>query len=168
MGRRKIDEKDKRLTAQMERYCQEYMKSPDDQTGAATRAGYSAKTAAQKASGLMNDSRIRKRIAELMQYRNKRNRIDADYVLNQAVKIHERCMQEIEPFTDAKGNHIHDKDGRPLYVFDAKAAVSSLTLVGKHVDVKAFTERVEVSGKVDVVNKVLEARKRARGDLTDD
>jgi phage terminase small subunit len=72
--------------------------------------------------------------------------VDAAYVLRQGVKLHERCMQEIEPFTDRKGNHITDKEGRPLYVFDSSGAARALELVGKHVDVAAFKERSEVSG----------------------
>lgn len=158
--------KDGKLNAQMERFCQEYIKNPDNQTAAAAAAGY--KNAAVSASRNMDSPKVQARIAELMKHRNKRVKIDADYVLKQSVKIHERCMQEIDPFTDAKGNHIHDDKGRPLYVFDAKAAIAALGLVGKHVDVQAFKERVEVSGKLDVVNRVVAARKRARGDLKDE
>ncbi|EMM3172373.1 terminase small subunit [Serratia marcescens] len=158
--------RDGKLNAQMERFCQEYIKNPNNQTAAAAAAGY--KNAAVSASRNMDSPKVQERIAELMKQRNKRVKIDADYVLRQSVKIHERCMQEIEPFTDAKGNHIHDDKGRPLYVFDAKAAISALNLVGKHVDVQAFKERVEVSGKLDVVNRVVAARKRARGEFKDD
>ncbi|HIC8039112.1 TPA: terminase small subunit [Serratia liquefaciens] len=151
--------KDGKLNAQMERFCQEYIKNPDNQTAAAAAAGY--KNAAVSASRHMDNPKVQARIAELMKHRNKRVKIDADYVLKQSVKIHERCMQEIEPFTDAKGNHIHDDKGRPLYVFDAKAAISALSLVGKHVDVQAFKERMDVNVNVTLADRMANARRRA-------
>ena len=148
-----------KLNAQMERFCQEYIKNPDNQTAAAAAAGY--KNAAVSASRHMDNPKVQERIAELMKQRNKRVKIDADYVLRQSVKIHERCMQEIEPFTDAKGNHIHDEKGRPLYVFDAKAAISALNLVGKHVDVQAFKDRMDVNVNVTLADRMANARRRA-------
>ncbi|HEJ6958770.1 TPA: terminase small subunit [Serratia marcescens] len=151
--------RDGKLNAQMERFCQEYIKNPDNQTAAAAAAGY--KNAAVSASRHMDNPKVQERIAELMKQRNKRVKIDADYVLRQSVKIHERCMQEIEPFTDAKGNHIHDDKGRPLYVFDAKAAISALNLVGKHVDVQAFKDRVDVNVNVTLADRMANARRRA-------
>nr|WP_302476739.1 terminase small subunit [Serratia liquefaciens] len=143
----------------MERFCQEYIKNPSNQTAAAAAAGY--KNAAVSASRHMDNPKVQARIAELMEHRNKRVKIDADYVLKQSVKIHERCMQEIEPFTDAKGNHIHDDKGRPLYVFDAKAAIAALGLVGKHVDVQAFKERMDVNVNVTLADRMANARRRA-------
>ncbi|MDX7082517.1 terminase small subunit [Serratia marcescens] len=151
--------KDGKLNAQMERFCQEYIKNPDNQTAAAAAAGY--KNASVSASRHMDNPKVQARIAELMEHRNKRVKIDADYVLKQSVKIHERCMQEIEPFTDAKGNHIHDDKGRPLYVFDAKAAIAALGLVGKHVNVQAFKERMEVNVNVTLADRLAKARRRA-------
>ncbi|CAB1223524.1 Terminase small subunit [Serratia liquefaciens] len=151
--------KDGKLNAQMERFCQEYIKNPSNQTAAAAAAGY--KNAAVSASRHMDNPKVQARIAELMEHRNKRVKIDADYVLKQSVKIHERCMQEIEPFTDAKGNHIHDDKGRPLYVFDAKAAIAALGLVGKHVDVQAFKERMDVNVNVTLADRMANARRRA-------
>lgn len=151
--------KDGKLNAQMERFCQEYIKNPTNQTAAAAAAGY--KNAAVSASRHMDNPKVQARIEELMKHRNKRVKIDADYVLKQSVKIHERCMQEIEPFTDAKGNHIHDDKGRPLYVFDAKAAIAALGLVGKHVDVQAFKERMDVNVTVTLADRMANARRRA-------
>ena len=42
---------------------------------------------------------IQSRIKQLIEERNNRLKIDADYVLKQAVKLHERCMQEVRPKT---------------------------------------------------------------------
>lgn len=149
-------------TEKKEAFCQEYIKDFNaSRAGAAI--GYSEKTAGSQGSRLLKDVEIKKRIEELKAERAERVKIDADYVLKQAVKLHERCMQEVRPFTNMKGEQIHDDDGNPLYVFDARGAAAALQLVGKHVSVNAFVERVEHTGKVEVVNRVLEARKRARG-----
>ncbi|MCV5824722.1 terminase small subunit, partial [Escherichia coli] len=56
----------KPLTAMQEAYAQEYTKCPENHTQAAINAGFSHKTAAVKASVMMRDERIQKRIAELM------------------------------------------------------------------------------------------------------
>lgn len=69
------------LSVLKEAYCQEYIKCPENQTQAAINAGYSPNTAAKFASQNMRDERVQKRIAELMEQRNKRNRVSADYVL---------------------------------------------------------------------------------------
>jgi phage terminase small subunit len=45
---------------------------------------------------LVNDG-IQRRIAQLKADRAEKVSIDAAYVLRQAVKIHERCMQEVRP-----------------------------------------------------------------------
>ncbi len=71
----------KPLTVMQEAYAQEYVKCPENQTQAAINAGFSPKSAHVKASTMMRDERIQKRIAELMEERNKRLRVSADYVL---------------------------------------------------------------------------------------
>ena len=57
--------------------------------------------------------------------------IDAEWVLRNAVKVFERCM-EAEAVTD--------RDGAPvgLYKFEHSGANKALEIIGKHVDVKAF------------------------------
>ena len=63
--------------------------------------------------------------------------INAQWVLEQAVKVHERCMQA-EP--------IIDKEGGPTgeYKFEHSGANKALEIIGKHIDVQAFLERKEV------------------------
>jgi phage terminase small subunit len=103
-------------------------------------------TVHRKASELFQLPHVAEAVAAGIQAASEVAQVDAAYVLRQAAKLHERCMQEIEPFTDRKGNHITDEKGRPLYVFDSSGAARALELVGKHVDVAAFKERSEVSG----------------------
>ncbi|STV75997.1 Terminase small subunit [Klebsiella pneumoniae subsp. rhinoscleromatis] len=85
----------KPLTVQQEAYCQEYVKCPENQTQAAINAGYSPNTAGKFASQNMRDARIQKRIAELMEDRNKRLRVSADYVLLRLVEIDQMDVLDI-------------------------------------------------------------------------
>lgn len=148
-----------KLTDKQELFAREFIKDLNA-TQAAIRAGYSEKTA--RAIGCENLTKpdIQQRIAELNQERLERVQIDADYVLRQAVKLHERCMQEVEPLTDRRGEEITDEQGRTVYGFDAKGAVASLKLIGDHISVQAFKQQTttEITGadgapvKVDVTS----------------
>lgn len=127
------------LTAKQQLFVQEYLVDLNA-TQAAIRAGYSVRTARAVGSENLTKPDIAAAIAEARAKRTERVEIDQDYVLRQAVKLHERCMQEVAPFTDRKGEHIHDENGNPLYVFNANGAAKALELVGKHVAVGAFKE----------------------------
>ncbi|MGB0662796.1 MAG: terminase small subunit [Pontibacterium sp.] len=130
-------------TPKRELFCAEYLACDLNATRAAIEAGYAKKNADKEASRLMQFPEILQRIAELKAERIERTKIDADYVLNQAVKLHERCMQEVSPKTDRKGDAIRDDEGNPVFEFNAAGAAKALELVGKHVDVQAFKEKVE-------------------------
>ncbi|MDI3361159.1 terminase small subunit [Lelliottia sp. V89_10] len=138
-----------KLTDKQELFAREFIKDLNA-TQAAIRAGYSEKTA--RAIGCENLTKpdIQQRVAELNQERMDRVQIDADYVLRQAVKLHERCMQEVEPITDRRGEEVKDEEGRAVYGFDAKGAAAALKLVGEHITVQAFKQRTEISGGVTV------------------
>jgi phage terminase small subunit len=135
------------LTDKQEMFCREYLIDLNA-TQAAIRAGYSEGSSRNQAHRLMTNDDILQRIAELNQDRLKRTNIDADYVLRQAVKLHERCMQEVEPLTDRRGEEITDEQGRTVYGFDAKGAVASLKLIGDHITVQAFKQQTatEITG----------------------
>ncbi|WP_313021293.1 terminase small subunit [Atlantibacter hermannii] len=175
----------KHLTVIQEAYCQEYIKSPENQTQAAINAGYSPKTAAKFASQNMRDERIQKRIAELMTERNKRLKVSADYVLNRLVEIDQ--MDVIDILNDDGGlkpisqwpkiwrttlsgldisTTITNFDETTLENMLKKIKwpdkVKNLELIGKHVDVNAFKDRVEVSGTVTIADRMAAARKRLK------
>lgn len=177
----------KPLTAMQEAYAQEYTKCPENQTQAAINAGFSHKTAAVKASVMMRDERIQKRIAELMEERNKRLRVSADYVLLRLVEIDQ--MDVIDILDDEGGlkpvsqwpkvwrtslsamdiNRIRmaGKDGdddieSTLQKVKWPDKVKNLELIGKHVDVNAFKERLEVSGTVTIADRMAKARLRVK------
>jgi phage terminase small subunit len=148
----------KKLRDKQERFCREYIIDLKA-APAAERAGYSPRSACNIGPRLLTEQPIKDRIAELMGERMQRVEVDADYVLRQAVKLHERCMQEVEPYTDRRGEQLTDEKGNKLYVFDSKGAASALRLVGDHINVQAFKQRIEHSGSIEnLTDEELEAR----------
>lgn len=187
----------KPLTAMQEAYAQEYTKCPENQTQAAINAGFSPKTAAVKASVMMRDERIQKRIAELMEERNKRLRVSADYVLLRLVEIDQMDVLDIlnedgsmKPISSwpkvwrtslsaldiatiktTQASLQKDNGEADLSVEDVEHIlkkikwpdkVKNLELIGKHVDVNAFKERLEVSGTVTIADRMAAARRRVK------
>lgn len=173
----------KPLTAMQEAYAQEWIKCPENQTQAAINAGFSPKTAAVKASVMMRDERIQKRIAELMEERNKRLRVSADYVLLRLVEIDQMDVLDIlnddgslKPIsqwpkiwrTTLSGfdlsstiiNMNEDAIENILKKIKWPDKVKNLELIGKHVDVMAFKERLEVSGSITIADRMAKARDR--------
>lgn len=175
----------KPLTAKVEAYCQEYIKCPENQTQAAINAGYSHKTAAKFASQNMRDERVKKRIAELMEERNKRMRVSADYVLMRLVEIDQMDVLDIlnddgslKPIrewpkiwrTTLSGFDLsstimsmnEDSIETILKKIKWPDKVKNLELIGKHVDVNAFKERLEISGTVTIAERMAKARDRVK------
>jgi phage terminase small subunit len=170
-----------------EAYCQEYIKCPENQTQAAINAGYSPNTAAKFASQNMRDERVQKRIAELMEERNKRMRVSADYVLMRLVEIDQMDVLDIlnddggmKPISqwpkvwrtsisavDINRIRMAMKDDEEdiestLQKIKWPDKVKNLELIGKHVDVNAFKERLEVSGTVTIAERMAAARRRVK------
>lgn len=175
----------KPLTAMQESYAQEYTKCPENQTQAAINAGFSHKTAHVKASVMMRDPRIQKRIADLMEERNKRLRVSADYVLLRLVEIDQMDVLDIlnddgtlKPIrewpkiwrTTLSGfdlsSTIMNMDETTIETILKKIKwpdkVKNLELIGKHVDVMAFKERMEVNVNVTIADRMAAARRRLR------
>lgn len=177
----------KPLTAMQEAYAQEYTKCPENQTQAAINAGFSPNTAAVKASVMMRDERIQKRIAELMEERNKRLRVSADYVLLRLVEIDQMDVIDIlnddgtlKPISqwpkvwrtsisavDINRIRMAMKDDEEdiestLQKIKWPDKVKNLELIGKHVDVNAFRERLEIDVKMTIADKMAKARKRVK------
>lgn len=177
----------KPLTAMQEAYCQSYIKTPENQSQAAIDAGFSPNTAAVKASVMMRDERIQKRIAELMEERNKRNRVSADYVLMRLVEIDQMDVLDIlnddggmKPIAEwpkvwrtslsamdinrirMAGKDDEDDIESTLQKIKWPDKVKNLELIGKHVDVNAFKERLEVSGTVTIADRMAAARRRVK------
>ncbi|MDZ8413904.1 terminase small subunit [Escherichia coli] len=187
----------KPLTAMQEAYCQSYIKTPENQTQAAINAGFSPNTAAVKASVMMRDERIQKRIAELMEERNKRMRVSADYVLMRLVEIDQMDVLDIlnddggmKPIAEwpkvwrtslsamdiatiktTQASLQKENGEADLSVEDVEHIlkkvkwpdkVKNLELIGKHVDVNAFKERMDVNVNVTIADRIAAARKRLK------
>ena len=135
----------KKLTPKQQCFIEEYLIDLNA-TQAAIRAGYSKNSARQIGDENLSKPVIAAAVAEAKRERTKRTRVDADWVLRQAVELHRRCMQEIKPARNPKtGKQVYDDEGNALFTFNAAAANRALEIIGKHVEVAAFRERLEIS-----------------------
>lgn len=137
-----------KLTAKQNMFCKEYLVDLNA-TQAAIRAGYSTRTA--KAIGQENLTKpvIQERIQKLIQKREQRTEITADYVLQTIHETVERCRQSY-PVLDRRGNQVYcetpEGDMLPAYVFDSKGVLKGCELLGKHLTL--FTDKHEVTGNM--------------------
>ncbi|TAI99819.1 terminase small subunit [Pectobacterium versatile] len=173
------------LKDKQEAFCREYLVDLNA-TQAAIRAGYSPKTANRIASELLSKLDIQQRISELKESRNGRVEIKADYVLQRLAEIDQ--MDVLDILTDEGklkpvsqwpkvwrttlsgldiSSTIFDRDETSEETILKKIKwpdkVKNLELIGKHVDVNAFKERVDVSVNVTVSDRMAKARKRLNG-----
>lgn len=156
-----MQNKDKPLTAKQARFAEEYVVDLNA-TAAAKRAGYSAKSAAFTGPRLALKPHVAAKISVMMDARSKAVAIDAKWVLRELKRLYERCMADIRPALDRKGKQRTDPEtGEPLFVFNSASAARSLELIGKHVDVAAFEERVKVGVDDDLAAAIRRGHKRA-------
>lgn len=161
------------LTAKQQRFVAEYLIDLN-QTQAAIRAGYSEKTAAEQASRLLTNVKVAEAIQAAMKARSERTQIDADWVLKRLARdatadladlytehgtlkpVHEwpiawrtGLVAGIETVQERDGE---DAEGKPVYATVRKVKLLDRTklveLIGKHVEVGAFKEKVEHSGEI--------------------
>lgn len=161
------------LTAKQQRFVAEYLIDLN-QTQAAIRAGYSDKTAAEQASRLLTNVKVADAIQAAMKARSERTQIDADWVLKRLARdatadladlytehgtlkpVHEwpiawrtGLVAGIETVQERDGE---DAEGKPVYSTVRKVKLLDRTklveLIGKHVEVGAFKEKVEHSGEI--------------------
>lgn len=126
------------MTPRQQRFVEEYLIDLNA-TAAARRAGYSAKTAEQQAARLLVNVKVAEAIAAAKAERSEKTKIDAVWVLTKAVALHELAIKKEE----------------------LSPAARALELVGKHVDVQAFKERVEHGVTDDLADVLAKARLRA-------
>jgi phage terminase small subunit len=123
----------RKLTAKQQRFVEEYLIDLDA-TQAATRAGYSPKTAGQQGYQLLQKTSIKEMLAKLSKQRSDETGITAEWVLAEAARSYK---------INAKTKI--DDDGAEVQINPA-AAKAFLELVGKHVQVGAFSDKLEHSG----------------------
>jgi phage terminase small subunit len=117
------------LTDKQQRFVDEYL---IDLNGAqaAIRTGYSARSAKEQAARLLTDDNIASAVASAMNKRATKAGINAQWVLDRSVEAHAKAA-ELNNLT---------------------AELAALKLIGQHIDVAAFEERVKRSGSVTVIS----------------
>lgn len=146
----------RKLTAKEESFAQTVTLNSGDKVQALKDAGYAWKNYSKNALGVQADKiynrpNVNLRIEELQKIKtevaNDEFKIDAAWVLKQAKKVHERCMQS-EQVLDRKGEPVLTKNDSgdlvPAYTFEAAGANKSLEIIGKHIDVQAFNENLSI------------------------
>lgn len=173
-----------------EMFCREYIKDLNG-TQAAIRAGYSEKTANRIASELLTKPDVQARVMELQSVRVEEVRIDANYVLKRLIEIDEMDIADI---LDDGGDFLPIKkwpkiwrtrlSGLDISIInsgDTEAIikkikwpdkVKNLELIGKHIGVGAFTEKVDHTSSDGSMSpakptraEILEAQKAIGGEL---
>lgn len=163
-----------KLNDRQELFCLEYMKDLNA-TQSAIRAGYSENTAGSIGFENLRKPEIQSRIAELLEERNNAVKVDAQYVLRRLVEIDQMDVKDIlnddgtiKPIlewprswrTTLSGIDITEiaSDGDIEAVLKKVKwpdKIRNLELLGKHVDVSAFTERVDLVGDIKVETRPL-------------
>lgn len=159
------------LTPKQAKFVEEYLIDLNA-TQAAIRAGYSAKTAQEQSSRLLSNVMVSAAIAAARAERSERTRIDADWVLT---RLAEEADADIADIYDESGGLLPVKQwpliwrkglvaGLDVEEIREEGAVvgiirkvklsdriKRIELIGKHVDVSAFEERVKHSGTMAIV-----------------
>jgi len=153
------------VNARQQLFVLEYLKDQNG-TQAAIRAGYSPKTAESQSSRLLRNAKVGDAIAKKMEARNQTVKIDADYVLARLAAIDLMDVLDIlnddltfKPLTEwplcwrttlsaidvseiIMGSG-EDRNVAILKKIKWPDKTKNLELLGKHVDVQAFKERVD-------------------------
>ena len=160
------------LNERQEAFCREYIIDMNA-TQAAIRAGYSVKTAGSSGQRMLKSVEIQARISEVMESRNKRIDINADYVMRRLVEIDEMDVADILTDTgDFKPIKEWPKVWRTtLSAIDIQIINSgdteaitkkikwpdklrNLELLGKHINVNAFAEKALQGATEDLAESV--------------
>jgi len=182
------------LTPKQARFVEEYLKDLNA-TQAAIRAGYSERTAEWIGPQLLGKTHVAAAIAAKMAERSQRTQIDADYVLR---RLAEQDAADLADILNEDGSLRAVRDWplvwrrglvaglKVVTVGNADMGLGQVTevkladrvklqeLIGRHIEVGAWREKVEVTGegggpvKLDVggmsteaLRELVEARRRA-------
>lgn len=127
-------------------FCEQMLVCDFNGSEAVRRAGYKTKTPDKEANRLMQMPEIKAYIEALKEERSRETGIDANHVLLKAADLLEKCL----------GNRLIKKvvvvNGKPQTIdvneFNAAGAGKALELLGKHVTIGAFKDKVEHSGSI--------------------
>ena len=171
-----------KLNARQQLFVLEYLKDMNGKQ-AAIRAGYSEKTAESQASRLLTNVKVGAAIREGQAERTERTKIDADWVLSRLAAEADADIADLyypEGATNDQGDNIagHLK---PVYEWPkiwrqglvqgiepsqygmkvkVNDRVKRLELIGKHIGVQAFKEKVEHTVDDDLATILSQGRSR--------
>lgn len=172
------------MTVKRHRFVAEYLKDLNA-TQAAIRAGYAKKGAKDQAYQLMQQPEVAEAIEKAMGERSKRLKVDADYVLQRLVEIDQLDLLDIleddlsikplKQWPKAWRQYLVGFDLAEMYEGQGKDRdmvgilkkikwpdkVRNLELLGKHVNVNAFKEQVEVN-VTGLADRMAKAKARVR------
>lgn len=150
------------LTPKQQRFVEEYLIDLNA-TQAAIRSGYSEKTATVIGAENLIKPNIAKAIEEAQAKREERTQIDADYVLKRLVEIDQMDVLDImdenlnmkplkewpkiwrQYINNVESIELSDGEGW-LKKIKWPDKVKNLELIGKHVSVGAFKDKIEHTG----------------------
>ncbi len=141
---------EKKLTDKQKRFCEEYV-IDNNATQAATRAGYSAKTANEQGSRMLAKVSIQEEIANLRKEIQERNNITVDEIIRELAE-----QFRVDP------TEVYDNNGnlKPLTEMSDRAR-KSIKSISKQIDESASGAR-SIKGKVEFYNKQDSADKLLR------
>lgn len=120
----------KNLKPQQERFVVEYLKTPENATDAAIRAGYSHKTATAQASRLLTNVNVKKAIDEAQNETRERVKEEVGLTVDMVVN---GLLKEAQDYAEGSTQ---------------SARVSAWAHLGKHLGM--FKDKVEHSGKLEI------------------
>lgn len=158
------------MTPKQARFVDEYLIDLNA-TQAAIRAGYSAKTAYSQGERLLSNVEVRAALMEARQKRSEKTGIDAAWLLT---RLAEESTADVADLYDEHGGLKPVKDWPTIWRQGLVAGldveeirqdgavvgiirkvklsdrIKRLELIGRHIDVGAFKDRVEHSGKIEL------------------
>lgn len=170
-----------KLPPKQVRFAEEYIKDLNG-TQAATRAGYSQRTANEQAARLLANVSVQQYVRKLLEERSQKVKIDAAYVLTRLgeidqmdaldiladdgsvkpiaewPKIWRQMISGLDVMEIAQG----DEETRIAVVKKIKwpDKIRNLELIGRHVGVQAFKDRVEHSGSIKGMAERMRRRRK--------
>ena len=170
------------LNAREERFVSAYLKHGNG-TRAATEAGYSVKTARAQASRLLTRVNIQAALNAARDRVVEETHINGAWLLNRLADLAEvklteiftesGDLREVEDMSDAAQRLIagievtveRDRDGDEIGTtkkIKLESRLKVLELIGRHIDVSAFTKDSQLAVDADaLVKRIMEGRKRA-------
>lgn len=163
------------LTPKQQRFVDEYLVDLNA-SAAAKRAGYSVRTAEWQGPQLLGKTHVATAIAVAKAERSRRTQVDADWVLKRLANEADADLADLYddggnllpmrewPMVFRKGlvvgfETIHESTGddQPMAVvrkIKLQDRTKTVELIGKHVGVQAFREKLELSGQLSLSHEL--------------